>query len=59
MGNSWIILILSFPRFEPDDSYSKDANSVVTNYGSCDELGFDMANGIQNDRLDLTIEELC
>ena len=46
--------MLSFSRFEPDD-----ANSVVTNYGSCDESGFEMANGIQNDRLDLTIEELC
>ena len=51
--------MLSFSRFEPDDSYSKDANSVVTNYGSCDESGFEMANGIQNDCLDLTIEELC
>ena len=26
--------------------------------GSCDESGFDRANGIQNDRLDLTIMEL-
>ena len=33
-------------------------NFVVKNCDTCDESGYDRANGIQNDRLDLTINEL-
>ena len=39
-------------------SHSKKAHSVVTNCDTCDESGYDRANGKQNDRLDLMINKL-
>ena len=38
-----------------NSSHSKEANSLVTNCGSCDESGFARVYGIQNEHLDLTI----